>query len=43
GTGALRRSDGKQSILCLEGAHRAGVYGALRHPFRVTGFPSGIG
>ncbi|MCI76762.1 hypothetical protein A2U01_0098032, partial [Trifolium medium] len=36
GSGALRRSDCKQRIPCLEGARRAGVYGALRRPFRVN-------
>ncbi|MCI41630.1 hypothetical protein A2U01_0062863 [Trifolium medium] len=34
GTGALRRSDGKQSNSCLVGARRAGIYGALRRPFK---------
>ncbi|MCI55865.1 hypothetical protein A2U01_0077116, partial [Trifolium medium] len=36
GTGALRRSDGKQCISCLEGARHAGVYDALRLPFRTN-------
>ncbi|MCI02421.1 hypothetical protein A2U01_0023453, partial [Trifolium medium] len=36
GTGALRRSVGKQHISFLEGARRAGVYGALRRLFRAN-------